>query len=156
MSIQKSDFLNRIMQYCAEAEKSTHDVVTKLEAWGVPPDELQSILDKLRAEKFVDDIRYAKSYVSEKWNLDRWGKIKIQNTLKEKNIDELIITEALAEIEEDEYVQELQQLLVKKLKDVKSENSLDDAKRVIMFALSRGFEEELIQDWIDSQGLDDI
>lgn len=154
MSISRSDFLNRIMQYCAENEKSTHDVLAKLKAWNVPSEEIDDILNKLCSEKFLDDTRYAKSYTSEKWNLDKWGKIKIRNSLEQKNIDENIIEDALATINDEEYVKGLHELLRNKLREVKSNDKANDAKRVMMFAASRGFEEELITEWLEKSGFE--
>ncbi len=154
MSILRSDFLNRIKQYCAEAEKSTHDVLEKLETWNVPPEEIDDILLKLRSEKFLNDTRYVKSYVSEKWLLDKWGKIKIRNSLQQKKTGENIINEALTSIHDEEYEQGLHELLQKKLREVKSDDKPSDARRLMMFAQSRGFEEELIMDWLEKNGLD--
>lgn len=143
-----ANILKRITKYCAGAEKSTHDVITKLTEWGVGEDDIEIILKKLRSEKFVDDTRYAKTYVSEKWDLSRWGKIKILNSLRQKNIDESVIETAMKEIDDKEYIKGLNELLHKKYKDVKSGDAAVDAKRVMMFALSRGFEEEFIKEWI--------
>ncbi len=146
--------LERIAKYCSDTERSTHDVLSKLTSWGVPPDETEIILAKLRTEKFLDDQRYAKSYVTEKWNLDKWGRLKIENALQQKNIDPAIIHATLSIITEEEYLQGLNELLEKKYKEVKSNNPMDDARRIMMFALSRGFEEELIQEWIEKKGFD--
>lgn len=151
MADQRKSTLQRISKYCSEAERSNHDVLTKLISWGIPLQETEIILTKLRAEKFVDDNRFAKSYVSEKWNLDKWGRLKIENALQHKNIDPAIIHEAISIITEEEYLEGLNVLLEKKYKEVKSNNNMDDARRIMMFAMSRGFEEELIQEWIEKQ-----
>ncbi len=154
MTISRTDFLQRIMKYCAEAERSTHDVLTKLVSWGIPLDETEIILAKLRSEKFLDDNRYANSYVKEKWNLDRWGKIKITHALQQKNIDEKIIDDALNRIDDTDYLQGLHDMLRKKLREVKSDNMMEDARRVMMFAMSRGFEEELVKEGLEREGYD--
>lgn len=154
MSNPENSILQRIAKYCSENERSTHDVLSKLTSWGVPPDETEIILAKLRTEKFLDDQRYAKSYVTEKWNLDKWGRLKIENALQQKNIDPAIIHATLSIITEEEYLQGLKELLEKKYKEVKSNNPMDDARRIMMFALSRGFEEELIQEWIEKKGFE--
>ena len=154
MSISRSDFLNRISQYCAENEKSTHDVLAKLKAWNVPSEEINDILNKLRSEKFLDDTRYAKTYASEKWNLDKWGKIKIRLSLEQKMIDENMIEDALAMINDEDYIAGLHELLRNKLREVKSDDPANDAKRAMMFAASRGFEEELIEEWLEKYGYD--
>ena len=69
----KSDFLNRCMRYCSGAERCTQDVVKKLVTWEAPEDEYEVILETLRKEKFLDDTRYANSFVADKWRLDQWG-----------------------------------------------------------------------------------
>ncbi len=146
--------LERISKYCSAAERSTHDVLSKLISWGIPIEESEIILARLRAEKFLDDKRYAGSYVTEKWNLERWGKIKIENALQLKHVDHTIIHEAISTIEQEEYMQALSELLGRKYKEVKSANGMDDARRILMFALNRGYEEELIQEWIEKQGFE--
>ena len=150
----RGDLLRRSMEYCADAERSLHDVTQKLQSWGASHDEIESIINSLLAEKFLDESRYVKSYVSEKWNLDRWGKLKIENTLRQKNINDTIIQQALDTIDEFEYEQEMHEVLRKKYKEVKSENKADDARRIMMFAQSRGFEEERIQEWLTKEGFE--
>src|SRR5690242_17488884 len=111
MTILRSDFLQRAMKYCAESERCTHDVSIKLEAWGVSEDEMDRILQKLYAEKFIDDQRFANSYVTEKRNLDQWGRIKIAHSLQQKNLNEKIIDNALNTIDEEKYIEGLYELL---------------------------------------------
>ncbi|MEP6647581.1 MAG: regulatory protein RecX [Saprospiraceae bacterium] len=144
--------LERIMQYCADAERCTHDVLTKLVSWGLPMEETEIILTKLKAEKFLDDHRYTTSYVKEKWNLGQWGKIKIENALQLKNIDPVMTQQALTNIAQEEYTEVLHDLLSKKQKEVTTSNKSDEARRILMFALSCGFEEELIYKWLEERG----
>ena len=145
------EIIRRITKYCAEAEKCTHDVTEKLVDWGVDPVDFENILKKLRDGNFLDDTRYANTYVAEKWSLDRWGKIKIENSLLQKNIDENVIREAISEIDDKKYLEGLHELLRTKYRDVKSGAVDTDAKRVMMFALSRGFEEDLITEWLEKE-----
>ena len=142
--------IERMKKYCADAERSTHDVKTKLAQLNIPDHDMQQIIRVLHDEKFIDDARYANAYTSEKLNLDLWGKAKITDALRKKNIDESIINQALENINDREYMEKLHLVLQKKYRDVKTGNAPDDAKRVMMFAMSRGFEEELITDWLES------
>jgi regulatory protein len=144
--------LQRITSYCAESERCTHDAVSKLKLWGASPEEIEVVLNKLYAEKFIDDKRFALSYVSEKWNLDRWGKIKIANALEAKMIDEKIIQDSLDTISDEDYIQGLNELLRKKSKEISAGKTPGDARRLLSFALSRGFEEELVMEWLEAQG----
>lgn len=143
-----TEAIDRIKKYCANAEKCSHDVVTKLEEWGLDESEIQTILTTLKAQGFVDDERYAKSYVSEKRNLDKWGRIKIANTLQQKQIEDSVIDSAISEIDDHEYIESLHEILLKKYREVKSDDPHADAKRIMMHAASKGYEEELIEEWL--------
>jgi regulatory protein len=154
MSIPRTDFLQRLMKYCSEAERSTHDVFAKLVSWAIPPEEGEIIIQKLKNENFLNDERYAGSYVREKWNLDRWGRIKIGHALKQKNIDQRLIEKSLSAIDDDDYQKQLEEVLQKKWGEVKSENTADSLRSLMMYALNRGFEEELILEWIEKQNLE--
>ena len=149
----KSDFLNRCMRYCSGAERCTQDVVKKLFTWEAPEDEYEVILETLRKEKFLDDTRYANSFVADKWRLDQWGKVKIRNGLFQKGISETLIQNAIDTIDQDGYVAVLHNLLEKKRVSIKKEAMTSQMKKLLSFGASRGFEEELIWQWMESKGL---
>ena len=156
MTISRSDFRKRIMKYCADSERCTFDVLAKLDEWQVPSDEADQILSTLYAEKFIDDRRYAKKFVTEKWKADQWGRIKIMSALQQKKLDNNILQEAMMTIDDGEYINGLNKLLEKKFDVKRSENGSEDARRIMMFAISRGFEEEVILEWIAKHGYDEM
>ena len=149
----KSDFLSRCMRYCSGAERCTQDVVKKLVSWEAPEEEFETILETLRKEKFLDDTRYAHSYVADKWRLDQWGKVKIRNGLFQKGISETLIQDAIDTIDQEGYIGALHQQLEKKRVSIKKEPMTSQMKKLISFGASRGFEEELIWQWMEQQGL---
>jgi len=153
MSIPRTDFLQRLMKYCSEAERSSHDVLAKLVSWAITPEEGEIIIQKLKNENFLNDERYANSYVREKWNLDRWGRIKIEHALKQKSIDDRLIKNSISSIDDDDYQKQLDEILRKKWREVKSEKTDDSLRSLMMYGLNRGFEEELILEWIEKQNL---
>src|SRR5687768_15024135 len=132
------DPLKRIMKYCAVSERAPHDVRQKLSEWDLPPDKIQAIMQKLADEKFIDEFRYAKTFVSEKWEINRWGRLKMEDTLHRKNITQDVIQSALNIIDEKEYRDKVEQILLKKYKELKSKSPKEDAKRLMMFAIGRG------------------
>ena len=149
----KSDFLNRCMRYCSGAERCTQDVVKKLATWEAPEDEYEVILETLRKDILLDDTRYAHSFVADKWRLDQWGKVKIRNGLFQKGISETLIQNAIDTIDQDGYVAVLHNLLEKKRVSIKKEAMTSQMKKLLSFGASRGFEEELIWQWMESKGL---
>lgn len=149
-----SDILHRILQYCAKSEHCTQDVRQKLISWIVPDDEIEEILVRLRHEKFLDDNRYALSFVTEKWKLDHWGKEKIRNSLLSKGMDEETVQQVLETISEEEYLKGMDQLLNKKRNELKTVDPSSLVKRLMSFAISRGFEEEKVIQWLEANGFD--
>jgi regulatory protein len=112
-------------------------------------DELvEEIISKLKVEKFLDDERYVKAYVSDKFRLNKWGKIKMRYYLKAKGLQENVIEKALLEIKEDQYKKVLISTLKEKAKTVKSENKFEKIGQIIRFAQSRGFEPEIIHRYL--------
>ena len=152
MAKKEKNILGDIMQYCAKAEHCTLDVVTKLKGWDVDEVEIDSILEKLRQENFLNDARYAQAYVNDKWKLDRWGKKKIRHQLFLKNIDDKFIEGSLAAIDEEEYKTELASQLSKKEKELFGIEAEQMKVRLYNFGVSRGFEEEFIFNWLDNRG----
>ena len=152
-SIPKSDYLKRIMHYCAISERCTKDVVQKLTAWNVPEEEIDAILQRLVQDHFLDDARYARSYVADKWKLDQWGRGKISNGLFQKGISEVLIQKSMETIDQDQYIAGLHGLLSKKRDTLGNDAPVQQMKKIISFGSSRGFEEELIWQWLEKEGL---
>ena len=126
--------------YCAMSEHCTDDVCRKLEQWGVPLAEFDSILEHLKKEKYVDDRRYAIAFVRDKYRFNQWGRIKIIQALRMKQISSSCITEALEEIDEDEYLAVLISLLKRKARTIKASSDYERTGKLIRFAGGHGYE----------------
>jgi regulatory protein len=135
---------------CSRQEKCRYDIREKLVKWDVSEGEIEKILAKLEAEKFIDESRYAEFFVRDKFRFNKWGKIKISFALKQKKIPEHIIQQALESIPEEEYLETLTEELQKKRKSVRGKNAWDIRNKLTRFAQQRGFEFDLIQTAIDS------
>lgn len=137
--------LERARSLCARQEKCIRDIQNKLGEWGVQEKFHKAILDKLIDERYIDEDRYARSFVREKFFSNQWGKIKIRQILKGKMIPEEIITIALKEIPGDDYIESLKKLLLRKKKSIKARNQFDLRGRLQRFAYGRGFEPDIIE-----------
>ena len=65
-----TEALQSLMRLCARGERSTGDAMRLMRTWGVPEGERQGVVDKLVAQRFIDNSRYAELYVREKSRLD--------------------------------------------------------------------------------------
>ena len=130
--------------YCAMSEHCTDDVCRKLEQWGAPLAEFDSILEHLKKEKYVDDRRYAIAFVRDKYRFNQWGRIKIAQSLRLKQIGSEEIKLAMEEVDETEYLDILTSVIRRKLPAVKAVNDYERKGKLVRFAVGRGYEVEKI------------
>jgi len=141
----ENEALLRLQKICSQQEKCLFDINRKLTEWKIPVKQAKSILEKLLNDKFVDELRYAKSFVRDKFRFNEWGRIKMAYALRQKKIDERIIQDALAEIDETVYDASVVELLRKKRKTLKDKDANMIKAKLIRFAQSKGFEYHVIR-----------
>ncbi|UCG27553.1 MAG: RecX family transcriptional regulator [Bacteroidales bacterium] len=144
-----SEALERMKKICSQQEKCSYDIRTKLDHWKITPEDAELILQQLKKENFIDDSRYSKSFVREKFRIYRWGKLKIEYSLKQKKIPANLIEEALDEIDNDQYAETLQLEIKRKRETIKAKNLFDLKGKLYRYAYNKGFESNLIYRIID-------
>lgn len=142
--IQYDIALAKAMALCSAKECCCSDIMNKLESYDLTSTEKEKIIATLIDEKFIDERRYARAYVNDKFKYNVWGKIKIASQLRQKHISGEIISEALAGIDENDYEEKLSSLLASKRKTVKYKDNYDLRAKLMRFGLSRGFESEIL------------
>lgn len=136
----ESEMLRRAAAYCSAAERCREDVRRKIEAAGLPAEAAERILDRLVEEKFIDEGRFARSFVNDKLRFNKWGRIKISYELQKKKIPADIREEALAAIDEETYRRILHDLLKTKKRGTRGKDERDLFYKLLRFAAGRGFE----------------
>lgn len=137
-------FYQRAAKYCVASEKCSGDIERKLRDWEAPEEFFEEIILRLIAEKFIDDLRFAKAFVNDKYKFNRWGKTKIKHHLRQKLLPDNIINDALSYIDKDLYESILRDLLAEKQRQVKATSEYDLKVKLVRFAAGRGFESNLI------------
>ena len=138
------DVLDKMAKYCAYQERCVKDVVEKLKSFDLPQSEKDLILNYLVENRFVNDERFAKSFVRGKINQSGWGLNKIRFHLMQKGIDKEIINEAIGNTDEEVYRQRLVEILQVKSKSIKSESDFEKKRKLAAYAIQRGFEASLV------------
>lgn len=141
--------------YCSASEHCRKDVLVKLQQWGAPEDAWESILEHLQNEKYIDEFRYAVSFVRDKYRFNQWGRIKIGQALRVKDISAAHVAEAMKEIDEEEYHAILLALIRKKARSVKASSAYERQGKLVRFAASHGYEIGDILQSIEELGLAD-
>lgn len=127
------------MRLCARAERSSGDARRLMATWGVPEQDREGVLQRLKREKFIDDGRYAEAFVREKVNLSGWGEWKIRSALKRKGVTEDVINAALGQLSPEQSAQRLAERLKRKMRTVKYSSAYELRTKLIRYALSLGY-----------------
>ena len=136
--------LDKMAKYCAYQERCVKDVRDKLKTFDIPEEEKSKIIDYLLDNRFVNDERFAKSFVRGKVNQSGWGMNKIRFHLMQKGIDKELIDEALGQTDEEVYRQRLIDILKTKSKTIKADSDFEKKRKLAAYAMQKGFEGNLV------------
>ena len=138
-------FYTKAAAYCSLAEHCEHEVREKMKAWEVPTEMVGDIINQLKEELFMDDKRYCRAFVADKLKHNKWGCVKIRYELIKKRIKSDVISEALSNVDEQEYLNMAQYLMDKKRKEIKAKDTYELRNKLYRFMAGRGFELEVME-----------
>lgn len=141
--------LQKLAALCSQSEHCTSEMKEKMTRWGIDEDAQQRVVEYLVANRYVDDRRYARSFVNDKLKYNKWGPRKIEQSLWMKHIDESVLREALDDVDNEEYISVLRPLLTSKRKTTKAETDYEMNQKLLRFAIGRGFTFEQVKEVID-------
>ncbi|MBI9056145.1 MAG: RecX family transcriptional regulator [Labilibaculum sp.] len=147
--ISAQSALSKVMFICSRQEKCCFDIRKKLRDWNLSYDDQDEIIQTLIEEKFLNEERYTNFYVRDKFRFNKWGKIKISHHLKQKQIPDNLIENALEQINEKDYKESLGDILSHKIKSIKEDDPYQLRAKLYRFAQGRGFESHLALNFID-------
>lgn len=137
---------DRIASYCAYQDRCTSEVVSKLEEFELTDCQLDALLGRLREQGYLDEKRFAESFVRGRFSIKKWGKVRIRQELKLRGIPEEVIKSALKLIDDEEYERVLLLLTERKWNSTNDSNSFKRRLKVQRFLIFRGFENDLIKE----------
>lgn len=132
--------MNRAAALCSRSEQAPSDIREKLLKWGLNPEEANRVLEQLVSQGFIDEQRYARAFVNDRFAFNGWGRVKIAHQLRLKGIPNEIISEAINLIDEEKYRERLIELLRVKWRAVSDREPRAAWAAMMRFAASRGFE----------------
>lgn len=139
----------QLAQLCARSEHCQHDLTEKMRRWEMPDEAQARVMQRLVSERYVDDERYARAFVRDKIRYNKWGCRKVEQALWQKRIDDDIRQRVLSEVDDEEYLSVLRPLLKQKRRSTKAESDYELNRKLVRFALSRGFTYDIIRQCID-------
>ena len=116
-----------------------------LERHGVEKPDIESILKHLVKEGYVNEVRYARALVHDKVRFAKWGRVKIAQALWQKRISQGVADEALAGIDEDEYMTALRDVVASRYRLAKGATDYERKVKTMKSVCSRGYEPALVR-----------
>ena len=138
--------LKKIEHYCAYQDRYHAEVVQKLRTMKMDADEIDTIIVKLIQDNFLNESRFACSFARGKHRVKFWGKNRIVNELKFRNIGQYNINLALKEISNDEYFETFEKIAARNWASIKETNLQKKRKKFCDYLLRKGFESTMIYD----------
>ncbi|MDR1601972.1 MAG: RecX family transcriptional regulator [Tannerella sp.] len=142
--IDEIKLLHSMASYCSICERCISDVSKKFVAAGATKEMEKRIIERLLKEGFIDEARFCRSFVNDKFRFNRWGRIRIRYELQRKKIPDELISAALDEIDEEAYLSSLFDLMKNRKRSLKGDSERDVFCRLYRFAVGRGFESQLV------------
>jgi regulatory protein len=134
----------KIEAYCAYQERCDQEVRKKLNGWNMHQEDVDILIADLITNNFMNEERFAEAFVSGKFRIKRWGRIKIRQHLKQKQISDYSINKAISQIDEDEYIQTIKNLIDGK--KVSGKNDWEKKAKLKRYLASKGFETNIIHE----------
>lgn len=139
------------MRYCAYQERCHQEVNKKLDELNIIPLAKEHIIVELIQQDFLNEERFAKIFTISKFNQKNWGKKRIINELKRREISAINIKTSLNQIDDSEYLAKLSRLVEKKWNATAEFNLANKKKKVMNYFLYRGWESHLVYEQIQNQ-----
>lgn len=141
-----TDALVKAQRYCAYQDRCHQEIRFKLVQWGVYGEDLENILADLIAEGFLDEERFARSFARGKFRMKQWGRLRIAGELKKRGISDYCLRAGLSEIEEEDYLQTLRTLLLRKKEQLDPAfTPFERIQLLIRQGIGKGYETDLVQ-----------
>lgn len=134
----------KLEHYCTYQDRCHKEVRAKLKEMGMIPIAIDTIINHLIQERFLNEERFACSFARGKFSTKKWGKNRILNELKQRDITQYNITLALKEISEESYVNTLEALANKRLRQLTGTDRYKNRKKLADYLLYRGWESPLV------------
>lgn len=136
----EAELYARLTRQCSMTEYAPADIRQKVIRAGLDTGAAERIADKLIDEGYVNEERYTRAFVHDKFELSHWGRKKIAMALAQKGIRGNKVQEELANIDDERYRNTLAELLRSKNRTVNADSDQMRFQKLLAFAAARGFE----------------
>ncbi|WP_297762529.1 regulatory protein RecX [uncultured Muriicola sp.] len=143
-----SEASRKLEYYCAYQDRCHQEVLMKLRQMNMIPAAIDHIIGNLIQQDYLNEERFARNYARGKFNHKHWGRIRITQELKKRNISPINIKIALRELDDSTYLSSLETLAKKKLDQLKGKEKEVQKRKLTDYLLYRGWESSLVYEQV--------
>lgn len=147
------DIYYKTVNYITRKLRSEKEIIEYIDKHNVSQHDKKEVIYKLKEVGLINDILFAKAYISDHLHLSNDGPYKIRNALLEHAILEEIIDEEIAKIDEEYICGKLEKLIAKKIKSSKY-TGFYLKQKVITELVNLGYERNMIMRIYDQFSFD--
>ena len=130
----------KLEYYCAYQERCHKEVIAKLRTLGMIPSVIDKIISELIKANYLNETRFTQSFVRGKFRIKKWGKNRILQELKVRDISSFNIKLGMKEISDDNYQKTFYDLFEKRRREVKQLTKTEQKKKIFSYMSYRGWE----------------
>ena len=143
LSKDEKVILEKMQSFCIYQERCIQEVKKKLTRLQVIAKTKSKIIDHLIEDDYLNEVRFAKSFIQGKLRIKKWGRIKLNYELRIRGIKKFIIDEEINKISKEDYYDYFNEFSNNKIKTLKG--SKEQKKRsFVNYFTYRGWENNLI------------
>lgn len=133
----------RMLDYLSHQLRTEKEIRQKLADLDTPEEYVEPVMEKLRAERLLDDRNYADSYVRTVMHTELKGPRVIRQKLRQKGVGELIIDDALTQFATDQQLENATKLAKKLFKRYRSQPTRRREEKVRQGLMTNGYDADV-------------
>ncbi len=146
--VQYDKLIQHALRIVSKKRHTESGLRNKLEAYAdkngeISKDLIEDVVIRMKELKYIDDLKFARDFISDRLNFKPKGKAMIARELMKKGIKNSDIENALKGVEIDEKEVALS-VLEKKLKRWERDSRIKQKQKAFRFLYSRGFQRDTI------------
>lgn len=136
----------KMLNFLAHELRTEQEVRQKMVMENVPPQFVEPVMQKLRAQGLLDDLNYAQSYVRTIMRTELKGPRVIRQNLRRKGVGEIDIDHALEQFDHDSQVERATELAKKLYRRYQKQPLRRQSEKVRQELMTHGFDDQLFDE----------
>lgn len=143
MAEETSKTINYCLNRLSYRQRSERELRNSMERKGYTEENIEIAIDYCKEHEYVDDLKFAESFVKDKTNLNKYGPERIKYDLMVKGVSRDIIDKVLV-VDRDEQLDMARDAASKKMRSYRKDNKKDIYRKLSGFLQRKGFTYDVI------------